>query len=174
MVHQIKRILYTTDLSESSITVFEQTVALAAQTGASIVMLHVIEDGSSGQQNRLIHLVDKSAYENIRQESRETIKHVLIGKQRTIPLIQNALKALCDSTSDKICGADNPVTIDGIEVKYGNVAEAIIEVCETAQCDLVAIGYYQKGSLLKALMGSAGKSLIQQSKKPIFLVPLEA
>jgi len=174
MVHQIRRILYTTDLSESSIAVFEQTVGLAAQTGASIVMLHVIEDGSSGQQNRLIHLVDRSAYEKIRQESQEMIKHVLIGKQRTIPLIQNALKELCDSTSEKICGAATPVTIDGIEVKYGNVAEAIIEVCETAQCDLVAIGYYQKGSLLKALMGSAGKSVIQQSKKPLFLVPIEA
>jgi nucleotide-binding universal stress UspA family protein len=174
MVHQIKRILYTTDLSESSIAVFEQTVGLAAQTGASIVMLHVIEDGSSGQQNRLIHLVDKTAYEKIRQESQEMIKHVLIGKQRTIPLIQNALKELCDKTSEKICGADNPVVIDGIEVKYGNVAEAVLEVCETAGCDLVALGYYQKGSLLKALMGGHGKSVIQQSKKPVFLVPLEA
>jgi len=89
MVRQIKRILFTTDLSKSSIEVFEKTVALAAQTGAAITMLHVIEDGSSDVQNRTVHLVDRQAYEKIRSESRDIIKNVLIGKQKTIPLMRS-------------------------------------------------------------------------------------
>jgi nucleotide-binding universal stress UspA family protein len=175
MVRQIKRILFTTDLSKSSIEVFEKTIALAAQTGAAITMLHVIEDGSSDVQNRTIHLVDRQAYEKIRNESRDIIKNVLIGKQKTIPLIQNALAELCDQTTGKICGESRPVVIDSIEVRFGNAANQIMEVADTLQCDLIAMGYFKKGSLLKALVsGSAGKSVMQQSKKPLFLVPLES
>lgn len=175
MVRQINRILYTTDLSKSSIVVFEHTIALAAQTGASISMLHVIEDGSSGVQNRMVHLVDRQVYEKIRNESRDIVKNVLIGKQKTIPVIQNALKKLCDETSSKICKDQSPVVIDAIEVRYGNAADEIMQVSDTMQCDLIAMGYLKKGSLLKALMGSgAGKSVMQQTKKPLFLVPLDA
>lgn len=173
MVHQIRRILYTTDLSESSIVVFEQTVTLAAQTGASIVLLHVIEDGSTSSQNRMIHLVDRQVYEKIRNESSDIVKNVLIGKQKTIPVIQNALKRLCEETTNKVCASDQPVVIDAIEVRYGNVAEAVVTVAEEAGCDLVAIGYYKKGSLLRSLMGSATSSVIKQSRKPLFLVPIE-
>ena len=174
MVDQIKKILFASDLTESSIEVFERTVALASQTGATITMLHVIEDGSSGSQNRMIHLIDSEAYERIRREGQEKVRNVLIGKQRTIPLIQNVLHELCEKTNDKVCGTDNPVLIDAIEVKYGNAAEAITELAETAGCDLIAMGYHKKGSILKALMGKAEKGVMQRSKKPLFLIPLES
>ena len=175
MVRQIKKILFTTDLSKSSIEVFEETVALASQTGASITMLHIIEDGSSGIQNRTVHLVDREVYEKIRSESRDIIKNVLIGKQKTIPVIQNALSALCDETTGRICAENRPVVIDAIEVRFGNAANEIIQVAESMQCDLIAMGYFRKGSLLKGLIsGSAVKSVMQQSKKPLFLVPLES
>lgn len=174
MVNHIKKILFATDLSKSSIDVFEQTVVLASQTGASIAMLHVIEDKSSASQNRMIHLVDSEVYEKIRKEGQDQVKNVLIGKQRSIPVIQKALSELCSETSEKVCGADNPVAIDAIEVTYGNAAEEIIKFAETAGCDVIAMGYYKKGSLLKALMGRAEKGVMAQSKKPLFLVPLES
>ncbi len=174
MVRQINKILYTTDLSKSSIEVFEQTVALASQTGASIVILHVIEDSSSSKVNRTIHLVDKNEYEKIRNESRDMVKNVLIGKQKTIPVIQEALHDLCRKTNDKVCENDQAVEISGIEVHYGNAADMITQVAESTGCDLVAMGYYTKGSILKSLMGSAGKSVIKQSKIPLFLVPIDA
>ncbi len=174
MVDQIKKILFASDLTESSIEVFERTVALASQTGASITMLHVIEDGSTGSQNRMIHLVDSKEYERIRKEGQQMVKNILIGKQRTIPVIQNALQKLCDQTNGKVCGTDDPVEIDAIEVKYGSVPDAITELAETAGCDLIAMGYYKRGSILKALMGRAEKAVMQRSKRPLFLVPLES
>lgn len=174
MVRQIKKILYTTDLSKSSIEVFEQTVALASQTGATIVILHVIEDGSSSTSNRMVHLVNKDEYEKIRSESRDMVKNVLIGKQKTIPVIQEALQELCKKTNDKVCDVGRPVEISGIEVHYGSAADMITQVANATGCDLVAMGYYKKGSILKSIMGSAGKSVIQQSKIPLFLVPIEA
>ncbi|MCJ8499215.1 universal stress protein [Desulfatitalea alkaliphila] len=174
MAHKIEKILFTTDLSKSSVKVFEQTVVLAASLGAAITILHVIDDGSgsSGSQSRMVHLVDRDVYEKIRRESQDMVKNLLIGKQRTIPVIQDALKRLCEKTTDKL-GEDHEVTIDAIEVTYGNVADAIIELSEATQCDLVVMGYNKKGSLFKALLGSPEKSVMKQSKKPILLIPLE-
>ncbi len=168
MVQQIKKILFATDLSKSSIEVFEQTVVLASQIGASIVIAHIIEDGSDGVQNRMIHLVDHEMYEKNRKEGQDNVRSALIGKQKLIPIIQNALKELCDNTNN------TPVVIDSIEVNYGNAADGIIQIAETSGCDIIAMGYYKKGSLLKALSATrGGKVIIKESKVPLFLVPLE-
>lgn len=173
MVQQIKKILFATDLTKSSIEVFEQTVALASQVGASIVIVHVIEEMTSNLQKRMVHMVDNELYAKNRRENQETVRNTLIGKQRLVPIIQNALKELCDNT-DKTCGADSPVTIDAIEVLYGKADEVINQIAETSGCDIIAMGYYKKGSLLKALTGTkVGKNVIQESKIPLFLVPVE-
>lgn len=172
MVQQVKKILFATDLTKSSITVFENTVALASQLKASIVIVHIIEDGSDGIQNRMIHLVDKELYDKNRKEGQENVRNVLIGKQRLVPIIQNALKELCDD-NENTCGSDSPVQIDGIEVHYGNAAENIAEIAKSSGCDMIAMGHYKKGSLLKALMGSnLGKNILQESNVPLFLVPI--
>lgn len=172
-MRQIKHILYTTDLSKSSIEVFEQTVILAAQTGAAITILHVIEDGSSGSQNRVVHLVDKERYEAIRRENSDKVRTALIGKEKGVPTIQKALQELCEKTNGKVSQFETPVTIVNIEVKYGNAADIITQMAREINCDVVAMGYYKKGSILKALMGSAGKRVMLQSKCPLFLIPIE-
>lgn len=170
---QINKILYTTDLSESSIDVFEQTVVLAAQTGASISILHVIEDTDTGTQKRLVHLVDRERYEQIRKEGQDKVRTTLVGKQKGVPAIQRALQELCDKTNDKVCQFDEPVVIDGIEVQFGNAADVINQMVELTGCDMIAMGFHKKGSILKSLTGSSGTRIIKQSKCPIFLVPLE-
>ncbi len=172
MVQQIKKILFATDLTKDSIPVFEQTVALASQLNASIVIVHVIEDGSKGVQNRMIHLVDKELYEKNRKESQDNVRNVLIGKQRLVPIIQNALRELCDNT-ENTCGTEIPVEIAGIEVQYGNAAETIVEIAEVQKCDMLVMGHYKKGSLLKALTGgNIGKNVISESNIPLMLVPI--
>lgn len=168
MVRQIKKILFTSDLSKTSVAVFEETVALASQIGASIAILHVIEDGSSGRPMKPIYLIDQEVYEKIRAESQQNVKNILIGKQRTIPEIQNALTKLCDETC---AGHSETVNIENIEVRYGNAADIILEVADTLECDVIAIGLKRKGSFMKMLVGGAGKKVIQESRKPIYLIP---
>lgn len=172
MIKQIKKILFATDLTEASVAVFEETVALASQLNATITIVHVIEDSSTSSQNRTIHLVDKELYEKNRKESQDNVRNVLIGKQRLVPIIQNALKELCDN-NENTCGTDSPVQIESIEVLYGKAAETIAEVAEKTGCDMIAMGHYKKGSLLKALTGTkVGKGVIQASNLPLFLVPI--
>lgn len=174
MVRHIKKILFTTDLSKSAIEVFEQTVSLAAQTGASIVMLHVVEDGSAGSQNRTVHLVNKDDYEKIRNDKTDRVKNVLIGKVKSVPLIQNALQELSEQTKDKLDLNDTPVDIESIQVLYGNAADMIVKMAGITQCDLVVMGYHKKGSIFKAMTGSAGKRVLKQTQIPLLLIPLES
>ena len=169
MAKPIRKILFTSDLTKASVQMFEQTVVLASQLAASITILHVIADGSTGSQNRIVHLVDRDVYERIRNESRENVKKVLIGKEKAVPVIENALRELCNDMPEK---KDIPhVKIDSIEVHYGDPAEHITAFSRNA--DLVVMGYYRKGSLLRALMGSAGRSVIKKSQIPVFLIPIE-
>ncbi|MBU1194162.1 MAG: universal stress protein [Proteobacteria bacterium] len=175
MIKQINKILFATDLSRSSVDVFEKTVALANQVNASIVIVHVIEDGSGGggTQKQIIHLVDRDLYEKNRKQSQDTVRNVLIGKQRLVPAIQKALKELCDQNNACTGDVERPVKIDSIEVVYGNAAERIMEIAEKTGCDLISMGYYQHGSILKMITGShIGKNIIHGSNIPVFLVPL--
>ena len=174
MVQKIKKILFTSDLSEDSVQVFQHTVGLAFQTGASIVLLHVIDNTASDNQKRVSYLIDSETYERIRQEGQEAAKNVLIGKQKSLPIIQNAMREHYGKASDQITGPDQQVVIDAIHVLYGNPAEKIVEVADTFDCDLIAMGYHKKGSILKALAGRAEKGVMRKSRKPLLLVPLES
>lgn len=172
MAEPIKKILFTSDLSKESIEVFEQTVGLAFQTGASITLLHVIDNLTSDNQKRVSYFIDSELYERIRREGQETAQKALIGKQKSLPVIQQAMQEHYVKTSEKVSGSGNPVTIDSIQVLYGNPAEKILEVAELSQCDLIAMGYHKKGSIFRALAGRAEKGVMKRSKKPLFLVPL--
>jgi len=173
MAQDIKNILFTTDLAPRSKEVFEKAVALALQTGASITILHVIEGGSGPTQSILAELVGKDAYENIRQENESFARNVLIGKQKEVPIIREALKRLSQSAFSKFEDKDDPVIIEGIEVRVGNVVEEIIQIAEDNRCDLVVMGHHQKSMLLKAMMGSVVNSVLRTIKKPVYLVPVD-
>lgn len=174
MVQRIKRILFTSDLSEESITVFEQTVGLAFQTGASITLLHVIDNTTSATQKSITsYFIDSETYEKIRKEGQETAKQALIGKQKSLPLIQQTMQERYGKASEAVCEPGHPVEIDSIQVIYGDPAEKILEVADTLDCDLIALGYHKKGSIMRTLAGRAEKGVMKKSEKPLFLVPLD-
>lgn len=173
MIRKINKILFTTDLSISAIDVFEQTVSLAYQTGASIVMLHVIEDVSSSTKSQTVHLIDKDAYEAIRNDKSERVKNVLIGKAKSVPVIHDALQKLNEDTKEKFNISDKTVEIESIQVIFGDVAENIVKMAKVDKCDLIVMGHHHKGSVFKAMTPSARKRILKQTNIPVMLVPLD-
>ena len=172
MIRKINKILFTTDLSISAIEVFEQTVSLAYQTGASIVMLHVIEDVTQNVKRQTVHLIDQDAYEKIRNDKSERVKNVLIGKAKTVPIIHEALQKLNEETKEKFNLSDKTVDIESIQVFFGDVAENIVKMAKVDECDLIVMGHHKKGSLLKAMTSSTSKRVLKQADIPVMLVPL--
>jgi nucleotide-binding universal stress UspA family protein len=50
--------------------------------------------------------------------------------------------------------------------------EEILKVAEEEECDVIVLGTHGKGFLEKAFLGSVSSSVLLQTRKPVFLIPL--
>jgi len=62
--------------------------------------------------------------------------------------------------------------ISDIMIRPGQPAEEILKVADEERCDVIVLGTHSKGFLAQTLLGSVSKSVLQVSRKPIFIVPL--
>jgi len=53
---------------------------------------------------------------------------------------------------------------------FGHVAETIVDVAETLQCDLIVIGSRGLGVFKSILLGSQTQKVISMSKCPVLVV----
>ncbi len=173
MIQPIKRILFTTDLSEHSKNVFEMAVSLALQTNASITILHVIESGPSQPRNILVNLIGSEAYAKIKADNETFARNVLIGKQKEVPLIREALKKLSQDAFDKLEDEKKPVVIDDIDVRLGHIVDEILNIVDEKQIDMIVMGHHQKSMMLRAVIGSTVRCVLRQCKIPVHLVPID-
>ena len=77
-IPEIKKILYTTDLSENARYAFGYAMSLANRYGAGITILHVLEDVSPFADSLVINVVGQEKWNELRntneQKILETIK----------------------------------------------------------------------------------------------------
>lgn len=167
----INKILFCSDLTKDSVKVFEQAVTLALQTNAAVSMIHVVKKEDAAYKGEFIDWMDQELYDRIRKSRQAKARDVLIDKQKGMSEIQKVLRQYFEKAG-KSAEENRQVTIDSIEVAEGYPSLSIPEFAETNGCDLIIMGYRQKGSFLRALMES-GKKIIQRNNINIFLVPIE-
>ncbi|MBT4264659.1 MAG: universal stress protein [Deltaproteobacteria bacterium] len=172
MVTDIKKILFITDLTDSAKIVFEQAATLAVQLGASLSILHVIEDTPVGRRKILVDLIGSETYERVQNEAREAARNAMIGKRGDVPVIREALIKLSKSVAPIGDCMDNGAIIGNIDVRVGNVVEEIMEFAKSESADMIVMGHHQKSMLLRAMTGSTVKHILRISKIPIHLVPV--
>jgi len=171
MAHDFKRILFTTDLSQRSKEVFDYAVSLAVLADATILILHVIEDESSRARDIVADMIGNEAFEKIQKENEQYANNILIGKQKQVPIIKNALEKLGRQAAvDK---GINKELVEGVVIRMGQVIEEILEVSAEGDCDLIVMGHHQRSLLTKAIIGSATRGVMRRTKVPVFLVPLD-
>ena len=84
MIPEIKKILFTTDLSKNAKDAFSYALALASRHCADVILLHVLEDYSSSP--RSIHLksfLGEKRWEELKKSHENEARQILIGKKRT-------------------------------------------------------------------------------------------
>ncbi len=167
---EIRKILYTTDLSESARHAFAYSVSLANLYGAGITILHVLAE-DPGMSTGIISYIGEKRWEDIRKRNEEYAKQTLTGKRRDhIPLI-DGLKQFCEDVRTDI-GEDKAFVTDEILVIRGNPADIIIEESEKRNCDLIVMGTRGHGIIEDAVMGSTVRQVVRRSKKPVLAVRL--
>ncbi|MGD9044506.1 MAG: universal stress protein [Desulfobacterales bacterium] len=156
MIPQIKRILYATDLSNSSAYVLRYAIDSAKKHDARIIILHVLDT------------MPALVKTNIAEDK----QHQIFKEKKTYTLdrIQKRLKIFCEREfrADPECNE----RIESIEVREGFAAEVILRKADEFNCDLIIMGTHSKGIIQNAFLGSTAKRVLRRTRKPVFIVPL--
>ncbi len=160
MLPEIKKILYSTDLSKSSTTVFEQVIYLAKKTGADIHILHVVEKLSSDAKMTLESYVMDSKSRHTLLEERKILAKKKLEERQTYFWAQ-------------LSESDNEVRqqIKSIDIIEAYPAETILKTSRKLEVDLIVMGTHEKG-MLHSFLGSVAKNVLSRSHIPMMIVPL--
>jgi len=160
MQHDIKNVLYSTDLSKNSLIAFGYAVYLAKLTGADVHLLHVVERLSDDAAFAIqAYLLD----ENKRHE----ILDMRVEKARA--LLEERQEAFWSVQSE----ADQKVReqIKSVTVCESYPAEQILKSAKEHNCDLVIMGSHERG-VTHTFLGSVAKSVLRRCHVPTMIVPL--
>jgi nucleotide-binding universal stress UspA family protein len=142
-----QRILVPLDGSPTSDRGFEEAVALARVTKASLVLVHVME-----AQPMAVEMVPSSSWQEICEGLRQQGRSLLERAGRTA--------AEHDVNSEQRL----------IENRLQRVADTIVDEARSAGCDLVVMGTHGRRGISHALLGSDAERVARQCPVPVLLV----
>ena len=62
--------------------------------------------------------------------------------------------------------------VSDIIVIVGYPVEEILNAADTDGCDVIVLGTHGKGWLKQTFLGSVARSVLERSRKPVFIIPL--
>lgn len=57
-------------------------------------------------------------------------------------------------------------------VTMGYAVEEILNIADAKGCDVIVLGTHGKGWLRETFLGSVARSVLERTRKPVFVVPL--
>ena len=170
MVPEIKKILFTTDLSQTARHAFHYAAAIAHRHEAQLVVLHVMEEHASYSDGYLQNFLGEERWKQIREKRESEARQILIGKQREGAVIRQALGEFCDTERAGLGEIRLPA--EEIVVARGNVVNEILATVDDQSCDLIVMGYSERGKVGEAFLGSTSRRVLRFSRVPVLLVRL--
>ena len=167
---QIKKILFTTDLSQQTRHAFNYAAGLANQYAATLTILYVMEDISAPQSANLQAFIGGDRWRELQKSQEQHVQQVLIGKKREGALIREALGDMVTAAQKDL--PEKNLRSDEIVVTQGDPVDCISQEAEARQVDLIIMGYHPRGRIGEAIMGSVSRSVLRRTKIPVLLVPL--
>jgi len=160
MIPLIKKILYATDLSKNSVYAYRYAMDMAEKYNAEIIVLHVIEPIPPQVRHYVSIYVDEAKWEEkIKTEQEIGIKQ-----------IKKRLEEFCKKESQ-----DDPrclLLVSKILVQPGHPVEEILRTADEEACEAIVLGTHGKGFLKHTFLGSVACSVLDRSRKPVFIIPL--
>jgi len=158
MLPDIKKILYTTDMSDNARYAFGYATSLANRYGAGISVLHVVEDASSFRDSMVSSVLGEGKWKELLKSNEDKI----------IAAIREGIEKFCEDTKAELPAC--PFIVDDIAVKIGNPVELILTHIKKTQSDLVVMGAHGHGTLADKLIGSTSRRVLRRCQQPILLV----
>jgi nucleotide-binding universal stress UspA family protein len=160
MMPEIRKILYTTDLSDNSTYVFRYATNFAKKHDAKIIILHVLDEFSGSNQAMMQQYFDEEQQNKFFEEK---IAH-------TMDRIDKRLKIFIDK---ELKGDPESMNrIESIKICKGHPANEILEKVDALECDAIVMGSHGKGIIRDTYLGSMTKKVLRRVRKPVFIIPL--
>jgi nucleotide-binding universal stress UspA family protein len=160
MIPEIKKILYTTDLSENARHAFGYAASLANRYDASVTIFHVLEDISPTADSLAINIIGKKKWEELRGRNEKEV----------LETIKSRLEKFCEDAQSALPSC--PFITENILVKIGIPVDKILEEVENNGYDMVVMGAHGHGVLSDAFMGSVSRRVVRRCKTPVLVVRL--
>jgi nucleotide-binding universal stress UspA family protein len=160
MVPQIRKILCATDLTKNSSYAFFYAVDLARNHDARIVILHCVAPIQAQMHYRASYKSDKIL-------DKAKVKE----EEHDFAAIKKDVREFCQKAESQIsCPCMDLVS--NIIVKKGHAVEEILNTADEEECDVIVLGTHGKGWLRQAFLGSVAQSVLERTRKPVFIIPL--
>ena len=170
MVPEIKKIMFTTDLSKETRQAFDYAVSIADRYGARITILYVMEEHSQSSNAYMRSFIGVEKWQELQESLEQEARQILIGKQKEGAMIKDALSALCDAAQKDY--AECNYMLEDVIVAKGNVVDEILSEVQDRKCDLIVMGYHSRGKIEEAVLGSTTRRVLRRASVPVMLVRL--
>lgn len=164
----IKKILYSTDLSETGRYAFAFAASLANVYDAELTVLHVVEE-EPDLYKKLSGYMKEELLEELKKRDLEDAGEVLLSRKReNSAIMKKCIGEYCEQLQGSV-PEDAYVHYD-IVVKSGHPVEQITEYANTEKFNLIVIGSHGHGTLKDAVMGDTARRVLRRAKIPVLVV----
>lgn len=145
---RIKRILLPTDLSEASISAFKYAKSLAEKYGASIYVLHILENLPPVLAIHALDLTVDRVEKNMEENARNQLERIVKENLKTKAKVQ-------------------------IFIRKGLVDDEIVKFADEKKIDLIVMGTHGRTGIEYTLLGSIAEKVVRKAKCPVLTVKPE-
>ena len=160
MVPDIKKILYPTDMSDTSNYAFSYAASLANRYDALITIFHVLETPMPTSENLVTNVLGEDKWKTLLDRS----------KTEVVETIRLRLEKFCEETKAELSSC--PFLMEEVIVKIGNPVEEIIQEVDLKVYDMIIMGAHGHGAIAGAVMGSVSRRVVRRSTTPVLVVRL--
>jgi nucleotide-binding universal stress UspA family protein len=167
MVPEIRKILFTSDLSETSKHAFTYALSLAGRYKAEVVFLYVMHEIESSVKP----FISPELLESFRRDAAKEARATLTGKRRDMAMIRSGLKEFVDVTMKDLENSGEPLEAGEVIVAEGNVVDVIIDTAKERNCDAIVLGSRHRSALAEAMFGSVVRGVLRNADRLVIVAP---
>jgi nucleotide-binding universal stress UspA family protein len=166
---EFKKILYTTDLSESGRHAFPYAASVAQRYNAELTVFHVVE--TRDFEKYLVGYISEDFWKELKTRDLEEARQILLSRKRDDVEIKDIVHHFCDESLSP--DPDKSVLSYRVMVETGEPVEKILQEAHSGDYDLVVISKRGNRSSVKdAIIGNTTRRVIRRCNVPVMVVQL--